>query len=84
VKADRIHGNDRSRSGRRRSPASRPAAPVLVATDIAARGIDVDALGHVVNFDVPLVPETTFTASAAPAAPNHRRGVHVRGARRAA
>jgi ATP-dependent RNA helicase RhlE len=30
---------------------------VLVATDIAARGIDVDALGHVVNFDVPQVPE---------------------------
>jgi ATP-dependent RNA helicase RhlE len=29
---------------------------VLVATDIAARGIDVEALGHVVNFDVPLVP----------------------------
>jgi ATP-dependent RNA helicase RhlE len=30
---------------------------VLVATDIAARGIDVEALGHVVNFDVPKVPE---------------------------
>jgi ATP-dependent RNA helicase RhlE len=30
---------------------------VLVATDIAARGIDVTALGHVVNFDVPNVPE---------------------------
>ena len=30
---------------------------VLVATDIAARGIDVEALGHVVNFDVPDVPE---------------------------
>jgi ATP-dependent RNA helicase RhlE len=30
---------------------------VLVATDIAARGIDVDALGHVVNFDVPQVPD---------------------------
>ena len=30
---------------------------MLVATDIAARGIDVHALGHVVNFDVPLVPE---------------------------
>ena len=30
---------------------------VLVATDIAARGIDVTALGHVVNFDVPEVPE---------------------------
>jgi ATP-dependent RNA helicase RhlE len=28
-----------------------------VATDIAARGIDVEALGHVVNFDVPSVPE---------------------------
>ena len=43
---------------RRRSPASRTARfRVLVATDIAARGIDVDALGHVVNFDVPAVPE---------------------------
>jgi ATP-dependent RNA helicase RhlE len=31
--------------------------PVLVATDIAARGIDVEALGHVVNFDVPQAPE---------------------------
>jgi len=30
---------------------------VLVATDIAARGIDVTALGHVVNFDVPVVPD---------------------------
>jgi ATP-dependent RNA helicase RhlE len=30
---------------------------VLVATDIAARGIDVEALSHVVNFDVPVVPE---------------------------
>ena len=30
---------------------------VLVATDIAARGIDIEALGHVVNFDVPKVPE---------------------------
>jgi ATP-dependent RNA helicase RhlE len=58
VRAERIHGN--------RSQAQRTAAlegfkagrfPVLVATDIAARGIDVDALGHVVNFDVPLVPD---------------------------
>ncbi len=31
---------------------------VLVATDIAARGIDVDELSHVVNFDLPNVPET--------------------------
>ena len=58
IKAERIHGN--------RSQAQRTAAlggfksgafPVLVATDIAARGIDVDALGHVVNFDVPLAPD---------------------------
>ena len=58
VNAERIHGN--------RSQAQRTAAlkgfkdgkfRVLVATDIAARGIDVEALGHVVNFDVPNVPE---------------------------
>ena len=30
---------------------------MLVATDIAARGIDVEELGHVVNFDVPMVPD---------------------------
>jgi ATP-dependent RNA helicase RhlE len=58
VECDRIHGN--------RSQAQRTEAlarfkdgrnPVLVATDIAARGIDVEALSHVVNFDVPHVPE---------------------------
>jgi ATP-dependent RNA helicase RhlE len=58
IKTERIHGN--------RSQAQRTAAlagfrngtyPVLVATDIAARGIDVEALGHVVNFDVPQAPE---------------------------
>src|SRR5204862_4583139 len=32
--------------------------PVLVATDIAARGIDIDDITHVVNFDLPEVPET--------------------------
>jgi ATP-dependent RNA helicase RhlE len=58
VKADRIHGN--------RSQAQRTAAlagfkegrfQVLVATDIAARGIDIDALSHVINFDVPGMSE---------------------------
>ena len=58
IRAERIHGN--------RSQPQRTAAlagfknrtfPVLVATDIAARGIDVSELGHVVNFDVPQVPE---------------------------
>ena len=58
VRADRIHGN--------RSQPQRQAAldgfksgkfRVLVATDIAARGIDIEALGHVVNFDVPQAPD---------------------------
>ncbi len=58
IQTGRIHGN--------RSQAQRQMAlqqfktghiPVLVATDIVARGIDVEQLGHVVNFDVPLVPE---------------------------
>jgi ATP-dependent RNA helicase RhlE len=56
--ADRIHGN---RSQRQRSEALESfrsgRTRVLVATDIAARGIDVEQLGHVVNFDVPAVPE---------------------------
>ena len=58
VRADRIHGN-RSQPQRMAALAAFKSGrvPVLVATDIAARGIDVDALGHVVNFDVPLVPE---------------------------
>ncbi len=58
VTADRIHGN-RSQSQRTKALAGFKAGEfrVLVATDIAARGIDVEALGHVVNFDVPEVPE---------------------------
>jgi ATP-dependent RNA helicase RhlE len=58
VKADRIHG-DRSQAQRTRALAdfTRGKFRVLVATDIAARGIDIAELGHVVNYDVPLVPE---------------------------
>jgi ATP-dependent RNA helicase RhlE len=58
VKTARIHGN-RSQSQRTQALAGFKDGRfrVLVATDIAARGIDVDALGHVVNFDVPSVPE---------------------------
>jgi len=54
VRAARIHGN-RSQSQRTQALDGFKAGryDVLVATDIAARGIDVVALGHVVNFDVP-------------------------------
>lgn len=58
ISCERIHGNRRQlrreealanfKSGRLR---------VLVATDIAARGIDIEALPHVVNFDVPVQPD---------------------------
>jgi ATP-dependent RNA helicase RhlE len=58
VSAARIHGN-RSQAQRTEALAGfkRGKYRVLVATDIAARGIDVEALSHVVNFDVPAVPE---------------------------
>jgi ATP-dependent RNA helicase RhlE len=58
VAADRIHGN-RSQSQRTQALAGFKAGRVrvLVATDIAARGIDITALSHVVNFDVPALPE---------------------------
>jgi len=58
VPAERIHG-DRSQAQRTRALADfkRGKLRVLVATDLAARGIDVADLGHVVNFDVPMVPE---------------------------
>ena len=58
VKSERIHGN-RSQAQRTEALAGFKSGKyrVLVATDIAARGIDVEALGHVVNFDVPMAPE---------------------------
>ena len=58
LNAARIHGN-RSQAQRTEALAGfkRGKYRVLVATDIAARGIDVEALSHVVNFDVPAVPD---------------------------
>ena len=58
VPSARIHGN-RSQAQRTEALAGFKNGKyrVLVATDIAARGIDVEALSHVVNFDVPAVPE---------------------------
>jgi ATP-dependent RNA helicase RhlE len=59
IHADAIHGN-KSQSARQNALNNfkRGKLKVLVATDIAARGIDVDALEHVINFDMPDVAET--------------------------
>jgi ATP-dependent RNA helicase RhlE len=59
IGAEAIHGN-KSQNARERALANFKAGKIrcLVATDIAARGIDIDDVTHVVNFDVPEVPET--------------------------
>jgi ATP-dependent RNA helicase RhlE len=59
IKAEAIHGN-KAQNARQRALANFKSdkPPILVATDIAARGIDVDDVTHVVNFDVPNVPES--------------------------
>ncbi|HEX6279366.1 MAG TPA: DEAD/DEAH box helicase [Pyrinomonadaceae bacterium] len=57
-KSNRIHG-DRSQSQREAALKGfkNGKTRVLVATDLAARGIDVDSVSHVINYDVPVVPE---------------------------
>jgi ATP-dependent RNA helicase RhlE len=59
VKAEAIHGN-KAQNARQRALSNfkNGTTRVLVATDIAARGIDVDDLSHVFNYDLPNVPET--------------------------
>jgi ATP-dependent RNA helicase RhlE len=59
ISAAAIHGN-KSQNQRERALAAfkSPRPPVLIATDIAARGIDVDHVSHVVNFELPHEPET--------------------------
>jgi ATP-dependent RNA helicase RhlE len=58
VACDRVHGN-RSQAQRTQamSDFKNGRSRVLVATDVAARGIDIEALSHVVNFDVPHIPD---------------------------
>jgi ATP-dependent RNA helicase RhlE len=58
IQAEVIHG-DRSQSQRLAALQAfrRGRTRVLVATDIAARGIDVEGISHVVNYDVPMQPE---------------------------
>jgi ATP-dependent RNA helicase RhlE len=59
IRAEAIHGN-KSQNARQRALDNFKAnkIPVLVATDIASRGIDVDGITHVVNYDVTHEPET--------------------------
>jgi ATP-dependent RNA helicase RhlE len=59
VQADAIHGNKSQTARTRALERFRTGAGrVLVATDIAARGIDVDRISHVINYDLPNVPES--------------------------
>ncbi len=59
IRAEAIHGN-KSQNARQRALTEFKSHTlrVLIATDIAARGIDVDQLSHVINYELPNVPET--------------------------
>lgn len=59
IKAEAIHGN-KSQNARQRALGAfkEGSLPILIATDIAARGIDVDDISHVINYDLPNEPET--------------------------
>jgi ATP-dependent RNA helicase RhlE len=59
ITAEAIHGN-KSQNARQRALTNFKARTtrILVATDIAARGIDVDELTHVINYELPNIPET--------------------------
>lgn len=59
IQAEAIHGN-KSQSARQRALGNfkDQKTRILVATDIAARGIDVDELRHVINYEIPNIPET--------------------------
>jgi ATP-dependent RNA helicase RhlE len=59
IKAEAIHGN-KGQSARQKALANfkEKSTRVLVATDIAARGIDVDDMEYVINFEIPNIPET--------------------------
>src|SRR5262249_33101281 len=59
ISAHAIHGNKSQNQRERVLSAFRKGKVLtLIATDIAARGIDVEGISHVVNFDLPNVPET--------------------------
>ncbi len=58
IPSEAIHGN-KSQNARQRALENfkKGTIRVLIATDIAARGIDIDEISHVINFEVPNVPE---------------------------
>lgn len=59
IRSEAIHGNKSQNARQRALNAFKDGdIKVLVATDIAARGIDVEAISHVINFELPEVPET--------------------------
>jgi ATP-dependent RNA helicase RhlE len=59
IRAEAIHGNKNQNARTRALDAFKSKSPpVLVATDIASRGIDVDDIAHVINFDMPIDAET--------------------------
>ncbi|PWT73094.1 MAG: DEAD/DEAH box helicase [Bacteroidetes bacterium] len=59
IRAEAIHGNKLQNARQRALDNFKMRSTrVLVATDIAARGIDIDELTHVLNYDLPNVPET--------------------------
>jgi ATP-dependent RNA helicase RhlE len=70
IKAMALHGN-KSQTARTQALAGFKSGDIraLVATDIAARGIDIEDLPHVVNYEIPNVLKTMCTALAAPAVP---------------
>ncbi len=59
VRAAVIHGNKSQNARQRALEAFRSRkVRILVATDVAARGIDIDGISHVVNYDIPVEPES--------------------------
>jgi len=75
IQAVAIHGN-KSQGARTRALAGFKSGDVrvLVATDIAARGLDIEELPHVVNYDLPTCPRLR-----APHRPHRPRRLHGRG-----
>ena len=67
IKADAIHGN-KTQSARQAALNSfhEGRTKVLVATDIVARGIDVDGITHVINYEMPTDPENRNASTMAP------------------